>query len=146
MLDFHIHIGIRTSSRMWGTVLMERDEIVLWDSCLPSVVLQCSIVQLSMANFDKMWTFPFPIHFLASDNLCYYIACLQHDTHSLHVERGEAETTHVPALADAATNLPFTQQCHQLKGCINNRGPCTRVLVTVVYTLSVAHDTTYVEC
>lgn len=54
--------------------------------------------------------------------------------------------SHVLALADAATNLPFTQQCHQLKGCINNRGPCTRVLVTVVYTLSVAHGTTYVEC
>ena len=99
----------RTSSRKWGTVLMECDEIVLWDSCLPSVVLQCSIVQLSMANSDKMRTFPLPIHFLVSDNLCYYIACLQHDTHSLHVERGVVETIHVPALADAATNLLFSQ-------------------------------------
>lgn len=126
--------------------------IGVWWNCvvgfMPSTSLlsPCTIVQLSMANSDKMWTFAFPIHFLMSDNLCA----------TLHV----SNTTLAHLLLSRVWlkllmhqhSLMLQQTCYSLKtippaqGCINNQRPCITVLVTAVYTLNAAHGTPYVEC
>ena len=139
MLDFCICIGIRTSLRKWATVLLECDEVVFWDSCLSPVAFQCSIVQFSMANSDKMWTFAFPIHFLVSDNLLLHrMFATRHSLTSCSAWCGRNYSC--TSTCGCCNRLAIhSKQYPQLKRCIHNQRPCTRDLVIVVYTLSVAH-------